>query len=351
MKHSTELKPSRFERVYLSRAMSRAFDGPIGDPYGGSAYGKREMPVVAVIGAVAGGVALATGVATGFAAIAAIGAVVSGVGVLVGDSDLAKIGGIMGLAGGVGMLGTSQGWSGFADMNKAMGGMGGAAESVTNTGAMIDAPSVGVDAPSPAAGIGTSPDVGGGIIQQTAAEPGVLQSTLQGPSPTDVLPGGGAVTGQPIASVDQLAAQAAGPAVANPNPLISQAMGATSPGQGIMGYTSGQVPLTDSGSMWDKFEKLSGWMDQHKVASEAILKGIGGFSDSFSDKSEAEADYLKASAAARNEQIAASEAQRANANYAPNVANRFALTPGLTPFRTGTPTYIAPRTGLINATR
>ena len=45
----------KFEKTYLSRAMTRAMslDHPIGDPTGGPAYGERRDPVSAVL-AVAG---------------------------------------------------------------------------------------------------------------------------------------------------------------------------------------------------------------------------------------------------------------------------------------------------------
>lgn len=335
MKYSTELMPSRFNRA---RSIRHALDDIYGGDYGAPCAAKCEMPVVAVAAAVWGGAALAAG-AVGFAAIAAVGAIVSGVGVLVGSPELSKIGGIMGLAGGVGMLGTSQGWTGFADMDKAMGGMGGAAEAATNTGAMANAQTAGVTPSSPAdpAGFGATAQsaeaTGGGLIQSATAEPSVLQNTLAGP--TNAL-SGGAVAGQPIATVDQLAAQATGQT------------GSSVASPGLLNYASGQTPASAS-SMWDKFESLSGWMDQHKVASEAILKGISGFSDSFSDKTAAGIAKDQAMADLYGTRAATEQAQLANSNYAPNVANRFALTPGLTPFQTGTPTYIAPRTGLLNA--
>lgn len=84
-----------FKKTYLSRAMTRAWslDAPIGDPFGGPAFGERNEPVTAFFA-----------VATAFETIAAIGAVVSVVGMVTGNSDLAKIGGVMGLVGGFGTM-------------------------------------------------------------------------------------------------------------------------------------------------------------------------------------------------------------------------------------------------------
>ena len=66
------------------------------------------MPAVAVGAAIWGGTALAAG-ATGFAAIAALGAVATGIGVVTGNKDIVKIGGLMGLVGGAGTLAVSKG--------------------------------------------------------------------------------------------------------------------------------------------------------------------------------------------------------------------------------------------------
>lgn len=98
-------------KIYLSMAQSRAFDGPTGDPFGGPAYGKREMPVIAIIGAVMSGVAGAGLIGTtvlGFSGLGTIigGAMIAGsvltvVGTLSGNAKMAKIGSMLGLVGGL----------------------------------------------------------------------------------------------------------------------------------------------------------------------------------------------------------------------------------------------------------
>jgi hypothetical protein len=101
-------------KIYLSLAQSRAWgkEWPIGDPY---AFGKREMPVVAVLGAVAGGIAgvgmIGTGAALfggavmsgtliGGALIA--GAVMTTVGTITGNEKLTKWGSTLSMVGGIG---------------------------------------------------------------------------------------------------------------------------------------------------------------------------------------------------------------------------------------------------------
>jgi hypothetical protein len=104
------LKPAfgpNTQKTYLSRSVSRAMsmDHPVGDPFGGPAYGERRDPISAIIsvatmyGASAGftfvGMTLASGMV--FA-----GAAMSLVGNVTGNSTLTKIGMVTGLAGAAG---------------------------------------------------------------------------------------------------------------------------------------------------------------------------------------------------------------------------------------------------------
>jgi hypothetical protein len=108
----------RHNKVYLSVAQSRAWgtEWPIGDPY---SFGKREMPVVAVLGAVGsvmggiGAVAATTGI-LGTAIVGSltvgmlvggamiVGGVLTAVGTLSGNEKLARLGGTLSLVGGIG---------------------------------------------------------------------------------------------------------------------------------------------------------------------------------------------------------------------------------------------------------
>lgn len=97
-----------------------AAEFPVGDPFGGPAYGEKEFKklfkaALAVAAVVAtGGAALAAGTFAGaltassvFAGVAFAGSALSLVGTVTGNQKLVKIGGIASLAGGVGMLGTN----------------------------------------------------------------------------------------------------------------------------------------------------------------------------------------------------------------------------------------------------
>lgn len=93
---------------YPSRALQA--DYAIGDPFGGPAFGRRDMPVLVIAAAVG---SFAAGAAIVGAAGATIGAMIVGgammiggaltiVGTLTGNQNLVKIGGILSLAGGLG---------------------------------------------------------------------------------------------------------------------------------------------------------------------------------------------------------------------------------------------------------
>lgn len=137
-------------KTYLSVAMSRAwgFDNPIGDPFGGPAYGAREsLGIVAAVASVAAGVGMiGTGVAitalggitvgtlVGGALIA--GGVLSGVGILTGNQKLVKWGNTLSMVGGVATMGAGMvgGWQNAAAAegatfgSKAMGALTGAVD-------------------------------------------------------------------------------------------------------------------------------------------------------------------------------------------------------------------------------
>lgn len=101
--------------IYLSISQSRQLSAemPIGDPFGGPAYGKRELfgIIVAGIGAFSGGLALAGGGLTILGSIAAGAALIGGaltiVGTLTGDANLASIGKTIGIVGSVANFATN----------------------------------------------------------------------------------------------------------------------------------------------------------------------------------------------------------------------------------------------------
>ena len=98
------------QKTYLSRAVTRAMslDHPIGDPFGGTAYGEKNDPVSAIIsiGTMAGTYAAAGSFAamTLMQGLAFAGAALSLTGNVTGNKTLMKIGMVAGIAGGIGML-------------------------------------------------------------------------------------------------------------------------------------------------------------------------------------------------------------------------------------------------------
>lgn len=103
------------QKTHLSRSMTRAMgmELPIGDPFGGPAYGEKNDPVSAFISlaSMAGTYAAAGSFAamTLMQGLTFAGAALSLVGNVTGNRTLSKIGLVAGLAGGVGMLAESAG--------------------------------------------------------------------------------------------------------------------------------------------------------------------------------------------------------------------------------------------------
>ena len=140
------IRPMRLNKFYVETEIvpvTRLWDAeiPVGDPFGGAAYGEKNKKFVKSVVKVVKKVApialgIAAGLATGGAAFAAFsagnfalaissgiafaGSALSVVGGVTGNEKLTKIGSILGLAGGVGMVGTNiaaaaQGGAGFSD--------------------------------------------------------------------------------------------------------------------------------------------------------------------------------------------------------------------------------------------
>lgn len=106
------------EATYLSRSISKMLSAeePVGDPFGGAAYGRKEFSLRKAAGFVAAAVAIvatagaAAPLLAGTLTVASVsaGLVVAGsaltiAGMATGNQKLTKIGGVLGLAGGIGM--------------------------------------------------------------------------------------------------------------------------------------------------------------------------------------------------------------------------------------------------------
>ena len=164
------------------------------DAFGGVAYGKKEMPF-AITAGIAAGSALAAGAVVGTAATAAaVGAVVAGtavaagltmtiVGMATGDKELMKIGGYVGLAGGIAGAGLNMagfGASAFSGMEAAASAASTTPASLTNAAAGgISSGSAMTSAITPTFGSMANPvaqtgatmgQIGSGSLQATASQ-------------------------------------------------------------------------------------------------------------------------------------------------------------------------------------
>jgi hypothetical protein len=169
-------------KMYLSVADSRrlAIEMPIGDQFGGPAYGMRAMPVVAVALAATSfvsGVAAFTAATTLGGMIAAgatiVGSALSIIGTVTGNSKLAKIGGVLAIGGMVGTglvnsaaesAATSAASEGAAEVGSEAASAGGEAvnEGARFSDAAFDAGMPGAASTAPGASL--SPAAGDGLI-------------------------------------------------------------------------------------------------------------------------------------------------------------------------------------------
>jgi hypothetical protein len=309
--------------------MTRAWslDAPIGDPFGGPAFGERNEPVTAFFA-----------VATAFETIAAIGAVVSVVGMVTGNSDLAKIGGVMGLVGGFGTMAQGgmfgeglKSWAGEvntswasstssnissaaipADGATMVDGM--TSSQVADMSAPVDAGSLNL---ADAASVNTAAP---GLIEQpTLGVDGVVTGPDTGP--TMLAADGSAAGASPLADT----AAAAGPSsnsalnIASAGEPVNAMSAAAQQGGNLSAVKAAASTGIDTGaSLFDKILKFG---KENKELSQVALTGIAGMYQS-SEK----ADALKASTNASNStaalydaRTAEMQAQAANANAIPSV--------------------------------
>lgn len=239
-----------FEKTYLSRAQSRiwSMDNPVGDPFGGPAYGQKEEPVsmiaaVVAIGAGAGAVATATTtLAMVMGGLMIAGGAASLIGTVSGNKKLAMIGGIVAGVGGLGL---------------------GAANMLADSAATATATSVAAEGTSEAASSGLidaipDPQFGAEATANVAAPASGLQDAIP-----DVASNVTGEFNQPVAgdlSTQNLAAEQASSAN---NGLISNALDQGGAGEVAMndGFINSSTPdsvlqnindtaATDVRNMW-----------------------------------------------------------------------------------------------------
>jgi hypothetical protein len=193
-------------KTYLSLAVSRAMaaEHPIGDPTGGAAYGKREMPAVAVAVAVwevAAAVEIGFAALTAFEAIAVVSSVVGAVGAVTGNQDLVKIGLVGSIVGGVGSFAANQGWI----SNESLGiSAGNDAATVYKAGEQTAfQKALGINAPADAAKVETT-------VPTTAPAPAVAPAPAPAVAPAAVSAASSATVSGAIANAVPVPGASAG---------------------------------------------------------------------------------------------------------------------------------------------
>lgn len=287
-------------KTYLSRAVTRAMsaDHPIGDPFGGPAYGERRDPVSAIIsiGTMAGSYAAAGG----FAAMAITeglmfaGAAISLVGNVTGNRTLSKIGMVAGLAGGVGALAeTFTGQTLGGTLGDVFGQAGASAAPSAAAQPLAQTPTAASPVAPPSADLvreALLPTTGG--VDPTATVPRGAPFTPQGPAP---------MLTDPLTSVSPLTAGAdmmAGPAAAPPTGLNRLLESAKSVGGRVMDLSK-----------------------NNPAAALMLGNAVGSVADWLSGKTDAEIDALRAQVGFGNaraqqiqEEIERERRRRANLN-------------------------------------
>jgi hypothetical protein len=235
--------------AYATYRALAAMGEPVGDPFGGPAYGQKNGPALALVGAGAsiwGGMAIGASTLMGGLMIA--GGVMSGLGAITGNKTLSTLGMVAGLAGGVGSFFQNGGFGSMTGGVENIAG-GGTAETVAAAQSEI-MPSWASGAADPAAAA-------------MAAEPAsvVMQSNV-----TRDIMGGGIMGG---GSYDPVMS-----GVGDIGNAAAMSAGGAAPDVGAAAVAAGGAPTTGGGLMGDFFKS-----DMAKYgaiqAGGGLLKGLG----------------------------------------------------------------------------
>ena len=296
----------------FTRRQILSFDEPIGDPFGGPAYGLRQEPVSATFAAVFLGGAAVTA-ATVFAAISYVGLAFTIVGAVTGNKTLSKIGGVLGIVGGVGGLATSLGGAAATGAAEATQAGQLAAQDAAFTGG-----SGALDSLTADAYISNFP-------AEAATNAASSSSNILGGAPSTVAAGGDAA-----ASIDPLSAsqsssflEASAPAAPSVGGVADVA-GATAPAATVVpgsggGFFDGISDIFGKGGV---LGKDSGGLEIAKLGA-GFLSGQG--------KGRAEEDLVRLKQAEFDERTRQDNLTRSNANAQPtNIGNlRYSPNPNL----------------------
>lgn len=320
-----------FQKTYMSRAITRAMaaEHPIGDPFGGPAFGERNDPISAAISI---GTMFATGSAmmagSVMAGIAFAGAAVSLVGNITGNKTLMQLGAVAGIVGGLGSMGAfgegakSATWS-------SLGSSGSAAAGGANVAPLTSTPSAAPSIDVSAGGAGPNTTVFGGTPSAAAAPSAAGPVTSAVPTPnitsapinaqgvesaygqnifkTATMPGSATATGTSATAASNLGNATTQAADAYSDIVSAADLGSqnTAFGNNITAseVAGGTAPAIKPQSM---FEKAMGYgkgvMDFTKdnpMGAYLLANTAGGIADWLSGKTDAELEMLKAATAAK----------------------------------------------------
>lgn len=176
--------PANYQKTYLTRSMTKAMsmDHPIGDPFGGPAYGERREPVsaiAAVVSIAVGGSAVAAATAVTFTAVMGglmiAGGAASLIGNISGNKKLQMIGNVVAGAAGLGMAGASLfSEAAVQGTTAAAGATGSVADDVAVAATALDEPVL-LSSNGATAGAAAADDVVGTVA--SAANPAPLANT------------------------------------------------------------------------------------------------------------------------------------------------------------------------------
>ena len=287
----------KFEKTYLSRAMTRAMalDHPIGDPTGGPAYGERRDPVSAVM-AVAGMweagtiIAGASTLMAGFEALTVAqglmfaGGALSLVGNVTGNKDLMVLGGAVMLGGGIGGLMSDAGTGfnqTFSEAFSSKSPSAGLTSSPAGTDLAPGSQNVGTQAPAT--------DVMRDNITTNTASSSASPSLNSPSALAPDIPVPGPTAPAPLGGFDSTAQQF--------NPSQVSANTAATPGN-TFGQTPGSSQITPG-----IIDKAMAFAKEQPMAAMVLGQAAGGVATGVMDmatgKSAAQTEQLKADAAYR----------------------------------------------------
>lgn len=306
------------QKTYLSREMTRAMslDHPIGDPFGGPAYGERREPISAIIsvGAMIGsGSAFAAATTTLGAVMAGVsfaGAALSLIGNITGNSTLSKIGMVAGLVGGVGM--GADALLGGKNFTFSGGDAAGAPEWLQGAKKALNLTPAGTTvAPAEAArqGLATNVDATS-LVDAAGAAPGGL--TAPGSSANALnAPGGGAnaLNLGPSDSINTVAGE------------LAQAPGSLTMPPGAQAPATAAGPGSLMDSVKGAGKGMLDFVKQNPGAAYMAGSAVSGVADWLSGKTDAEiaalqaqVGYADARAMQIQDEIAREKQRRANLN-------------------------------------